>query len=47
MAIAQAFSGALRVIAHSIPPASAGAEPSATIVPTATPVSATAAKNES
>ena len=47
MAIAQAFSGALRVIAHSIPPASAGAEPSATIVPTATPVSATAAKNAS
>ena len=47
VAIAQARVGARRSTIHSSAPARAGAEPRATIVPTATPVSATAAKNES
>ena len=47
VATAQRGSGRRRSSSHSNRPASVGAEPSATIVPTATPVSATAAKNAS
>src|SRR5829696_8878820 len=46
VAAAQRAGGRRPCSSHSSAPVSAGAEPSATIVPTATPVSSTAAKND-